>query len=105
MEGIRWYHAQEGRAIGPVTEAQLSALLKDGKITAESLIWNTNATEWKSLGEVLPKLLKGPATTVPMQSQSLKPVTTAEPKTTEQAETEKNPKTPSKGLWGRLFGR
>lgn len=105
MEGIRWYHAEEGRAMGPVTEAQLSALLKAGKVTTESLIWNTNAAEWKPLGDVLPKLLKGPATTVPMQSQSLKPVTAAATKTTEQTETEKNPKTPSKGLWGRLFGR
>lgn len=49
---MSWHHAQEGRQLGPVTDAAFEALVRQGVVTATTLVWREGMAEWKPWGEV-----------------------------------------------------
>lgn len=48
-----WFYAQEGRQIGPISEADFPQLLKDGAITPETLVWHAGMGDWQPYGQAL----------------------------------------------------
>lgn len=47
-----WYYLEEDQQRGPVMEADLEALRKDGKINSETLVWRNGMADWRPLREV-----------------------------------------------------
>ena len=56
-----WYYLEEGQQRGPVMEADLAALHKDGKVTSETLVWREGMATWQALREANPALVGMPA--------------------------------------------
>ena len=54
---MNWYYAIDQQRVGPVTDEQFAALVQQGTVTADILVWNESMTEWKRLIEVRPDLL------------------------------------------------
>ncbi|WP_349370036.1 DUF805 domain-containing protein [Salinarimonas sp.] len=50
-DGQTWYYAENGAQRGPYSEAQMTALVRDGALARETLVWNPGLTEWTALGE------------------------------------------------------
>lgn len=50
---MNWYYAERGQQSGPVTEEQLSELLRAGTITLETLVWRDGLPGWAPYREVL----------------------------------------------------
>jgi hypothetical protein len=46
-----WYYEYDHQPIGPVDEATLSQLLREGKISVLTLVWQEGMEDWKHLGE------------------------------------------------------
>ncbi len=44
---MSWYYAVGQEQKGPITEAQLQALAKDGAITGETLVWREGLADWQ----------------------------------------------------------
>lgn len=58
-DGQTWYYAENGEQRGPFTEDEMTALVRDGALASETLVWNPGLTEWTalrgtSLGALLP---------------------------------------------------
>ena len=55
---MNWYYAINHQQQGPVTEAQLHALAKDGVVTGDTLVWREGLAHWQPWrtvsGPVLP---------------------------------------------------
>lgn len=49
---MQWYYAENGQQVGPVDDATLATLVEQGRIAAETLVWNANMANWQSYGEV-----------------------------------------------------
>lgn len=49
---MEWYYADSGRQVGPVTERDVERLVKEGKITANTLVWKQGMTDWQQYGKV-----------------------------------------------------
>ena len=59
--GAVWHYTNlRGKQVGPVTREQLLALLDEGTIDAQTLVWNPSLQEWAPL-ESVPGLLAGGA--------------------------------------------
>ncbi|TLD69724.1 DUF4339 domain-containing protein [Phragmitibacter flavus] len=58
MSETRWYHALNGKALGPVSETEMKALIKEGKVSAQSLIWKPEMDRWNEVEKVSPDWLK-----------------------------------------------
>ena len=63
-----WYYLEEGQQRGPVEEAVLAALHRDGKINSETLVWREGMANWQPLREANPNL--GPAASAPAAQPS-----------------------------------
>lgn len=48
----KWYYADGGQKVGPLTQEQLAELAASGVITPDHLIWRTGTTEWVKAGTV-----------------------------------------------------
>jgi hypothetical protein len=65
-----WYYAHNMQEMGPVTQAQLAALISDGQLPADGLVWTDGMADWSPAGQVVelaahfgqPPLPCGPAT-------------------------------------------
>jgi uncharacterized RDD family membrane protein YckC len=44
---MNWFYAENGQQRGPVTDADLQALLAAGKINSETLVWREGMAEWQ----------------------------------------------------------
>lgn len=49
---MEWYYADSGRQVGPVTERDFEKLAKEGKITANTLVWKQGMTDWQQYGKI-----------------------------------------------------
>ena len=58
-----WYYLEDGNQKGPVSEGELSSLIRDGQISAEGLIWKEGMAEWQSVASVFPQQIPPPAQT------------------------------------------
>lgn len=51
---MTWYYAVGQQQQGPVSEAQLHALAKDGVVTADTLVWREGLTNWQPYRTIAP---------------------------------------------------
>ncbi len=51
---MSWYYADNGRQAGPVDEASLDGLIRQGAIKADTLVWKEGMANWQPLGTVRP---------------------------------------------------
>lgn len=49
---IEYYTVVDGAQAGPLTEEQFCELIKQGVVTAESLIWHRGLAAWKQVKDV-----------------------------------------------------
>jgi hypothetical protein len=47
-----WYVGRNGRQEGPVTEEQLQAMVRDGSLQREDLVWRDGMANWQPAGTV-----------------------------------------------------
>ena len=52
-----WYIAIQGKACGPLTEAEVKQQLLDKKIDKSSLVWSQGMAAWQAAGDT-PEILK-----------------------------------------------
>ncbi|MES0098639.1 RDD family protein [Mesorhizobium sp. M0019] len=52
-----WYYAKGSEHVGPLSEEELSALIRGGEVTAATLVWKEDMSNWARLSEV-PSLLE-----------------------------------------------
>src|SRR5262249_35998234 len=46
---MEWYYAANGQQTGPVTEAQLDDLIRNGTVQTTTLVWRAGVPEWQPL--------------------------------------------------------
>ena len=51
---MNWYYVEAGQQRGPVTEAQLENLHRDGLIQSDTLVWHEGMPTWEPYGKVRP---------------------------------------------------
>lgn len=56
-----WYYTENEQQRGPVTETDLAALHRDGKINSYTLVWREGMANWQPLGEANPGLVGMPS--------------------------------------------
>lgn len=49
---VQWYHTENGKQVGPVSELDLGSLIAAGKVESATLIWSEGMTEWLPLSQV-----------------------------------------------------
>jgi uncharacterized RDD family membrane protein YckC len=42
-----WYYVDSGQRVGPVNETEVDRLVREGKITAGTLVWHAGMAEWQ----------------------------------------------------------
>ena len=51
---MQWYYADNGKQVGPVSEADFQGLLQSGVIKAETLVWTAGMAGWAAYGSLTP---------------------------------------------------
>lgn len=51
---MQWYYAEDGKQVGPVSEADFDALVRSGKIGAQTLVWKAGMANWVAYGTLAP---------------------------------------------------
>ena len=76
---MNWYYAVGHQQQGPVTEAQLRALAKDGVVTPDTLVWREGLASWQPwrtvAGAGLPPVPAEAALPATAPQQPVRPVT------------------------------
>ena len=49
-----WYYMEDEQQRGPIMDADLEALHRDGKINSETMVWRDGMADWQPLREVRP---------------------------------------------------
>ncbi len=49
---MQWFYSINGERLGPVTPEQLSTLVANGTVTAETLVWREGFASWEAWGKV-----------------------------------------------------
>jgi uncharacterized RDD family membrane protein YckC len=49
---MSWYYAEDGKQLGPISEADFNASVSAGRITDETLVWQEGMPQWTRYGEV-----------------------------------------------------
>ena len=73
-----WYYVSQGQPAGPIPEEQLAELLRNGTITATTLVWRNGLTNWIPLSEAQPGWMTPPPP-APTQAPGFPPVPSAAP--------------------------
>jgi hypothetical protein len=47
-----WYYVEGGKQVGPVSEAELADLLRRGRISANTLVWAKEMSDWTRVSDV-----------------------------------------------------
>jgi uncharacterized RDD family membrane protein YckC len=53
---MQWYYAINGQRQGPVTDAEFQALVQNGTIAADTLVWRQGMSNWQPYSQVAPTL-------------------------------------------------
>lgn len=56
---MQWYYAVNGQQQGPVEQADLAALAREGKLKPEDLVWNTTMGNQWAKASTIPELFAG----------------------------------------------
>jgi uncharacterized RDD family membrane protein YckC len=51
---MSWYYADSGRQTGPIDDASLDALIRQGSIRGDTLVWKEGMSNWQPLSTVRP---------------------------------------------------
>jgi len=51
---MQWYYADNGKQVGPVSEAEFQGLVKSGVIQAQTLVWAAGMAGWVAYGSLTP---------------------------------------------------
>lgn len=54
MSDIKWYYAAGSEQRGPLNDADMVAMVREGVIRPETMIWQQGMTDWQPAQEVLP---------------------------------------------------
>jgi uncharacterized RDD family membrane protein YckC len=49
---MTWYYMRGEERVGPITDAEVAALVRSGSITAETWVWREGMAQWQQYGEV-----------------------------------------------------
>jgi len=55
---MHWFYAEDGQQRGPVEDAQFEALIRQGKVQSETLVWHEGMPNWQPAREVVPESLR-----------------------------------------------
>jgi uncharacterized RDD family membrane protein YckC len=61
MQPAQWFYAKDGRQVGPVSEEDIRALIRDGVIPASSLVWHAGLENWIPWNTLYPTESPNPA--------------------------------------------
>ncbi len=50
---MNWYYVDQGQQTGPVSDAQLEDLVRNGKVQPETLVWREGMADWRPYREVM----------------------------------------------------
>ena len=51
---MQWYYAEDGKQLGPATEAEFQSLVNAGKITPQTLVWHAGMASWAAYESLSP---------------------------------------------------
>jgi hypothetical protein len=51
---MNWFYVHEGQRVGPVSDVGLEDKVREGVVTATTLVWREGMAEWKPWAEVMP---------------------------------------------------
>jgi hypothetical protein len=103
MADAVWYFADGDVERGPITEAQLRALIGTGNLTPEDLVWKEGLEDWKPAGEV-PGLFDQAAAAAPPATPSSPAAADARIKSAKPAKPAAVPASPAAEAKPRLSG-
>lgn len=46
-----WYYIENGQQAGPLGEAEIPALISSGRLTRDTLVWNSGQSDWQAAGK------------------------------------------------------
>jgi len=49
---MNWYYAVDGRQLGPLPEAEMESLVRDGTVGTDTLVWHDGMADWQPYGEL-----------------------------------------------------
>src|SRR6185295_12911998 len=49
---MKWYYAEGGKQLGPIEEAELDGLVRQGVVRDETLVWHEGMAAWQRHGTV-----------------------------------------------------
>jgi len=49
---IDWYYVENGQQIGPVSEGDFDALLREGRVNAATVVWRPGMNDWQTYGSL-----------------------------------------------------
>ena len=55
---MRWYYAESGNKVGPISEIDMERLASNGTIKSDTLVWSEGMAGWQSYKEVNKELFK-----------------------------------------------
>src|SRR2546428_8197859 len=55
---MNWYYVDGGQQAGPVNDPELAALVQNGKVQADTLVWHEGMSNWQPYREVKPSELR-----------------------------------------------
>jgi hypothetical protein len=47
-----WYYVDDRKKVGPVTEYDIELMVRQGKITSDTLVWNEVISRWLTYGKI-----------------------------------------------------
>ena len=47
-----WFYAEQGQKVGPIPETEFQALVAAGKITPQTLVWQSGMKDWAPYGSL-----------------------------------------------------
>jgi len=50
---MEWYYGKDGLQAGPVSDTDIQALVQDGTLNPDSLIWREGMSDWQPANQVL----------------------------------------------------
>lgn len=66
---MQWYYADNGKQVGPVSEADFQGLVASGVIQAQTLVWTTGMAGWAAYGSLTPAASASSVTSAPIGAE------------------------------------
>jgi len=67
-----WYYEDDNHKVGPVTDTEMSTLVKSGKIGSGTKVWNEKISKWTTYGELMGEVVaEVPGDTMPQAEHTV----------------------------------